>query len=113
MQISVLIKSSSESRGVPLAKLKALGQEVSELAEDIHRMSRQLHPAILDDLGLEAALHEECVSFSQQTEIPVDFQAEGVHGRFLKILRCACTASRRRACVTLPSTLRRPRFGCF
>ena len=78
MQISVLIKSSSKSRGVPLAKLKALGQEVSELAEDIHRMSRQLHPAILDDLGLEAALHEECVSFSQQTEIPVDFQAEGV-----------------------------------
>lgn len=78
MQISVLIKSSSKSHGVPVTKLKALGQEVSELAEDIHRMSRQLHPAILDDLGLEAALHEECDSFSQQAGIPVDFQAEGV-----------------------------------
>lgn len=78
MQISALLKSSSKPHGVPLAKLKALGQEVSELAEDIHRMSRQLHPAILDDLGLEAALREECDSFSQQTGIPVEFQAEGI-----------------------------------
>jgi signal transduction histidine kinase len=58
--------------------LKTLGGQVNNLAEDIHRMSRQLHPAILDDLGLEAALGEECDSFSRHAGIPVEFQAADV-----------------------------------
>jgi len=44
-------------------------------------MSRRLHPAILGDLGLEAALQEECDSFSQQTGIPVEFHARYVPRR--------------------------------
>jgi len=42
-------------------------------AEDIHRISRQLHPAILDDLGLAAALKNECIAFSEQYGIPTEF----------------------------------------
>jgi histidine kinase/DNA gyrase B/HSP90-like ATPase len=41
-------------------------------------MSRQLHPSILDDLGLEVALREECRSFSQRVGILVQFQADNV-----------------------------------
>ena len=44
-------------------------------------MSRRLHPAILGDLGLEAALQEECDSFSQQTGIPIEFHARDVPRR--------------------------------
>ena len=33
-----------------------LTDELAGIAEDVHRISRQLHPSILDDLGLKAAL---------------------------------------------------------
>jgi signal transduction histidine kinase len=41
-------------------------------------MSRRLHPAILDELGLKAALREECVGFSAQLGVPAQFESEGV-----------------------------------
>jgi signal transduction histidine kinase len=40
-------------------------------------MSRRLHPAILDELGLDAALREECVSFSAQVGVPAEYKSEG------------------------------------
>ena len=49
--------------------------QIGTLAKDIHRISRQLHPAILDDLGLAAALKNECVAFSEQHDIPTEFDA--------------------------------------
>ena len=42
---------------------------VGSLTEDVHRMSRQLHPKILDDLGLEVAVREECIALSRQLSI--------------------------------------------
>ena len=81
MQISSLNRFSRESPEAIPESLRGLSQQVSELAEDIHRMSRRLHPAILGDLGLEAALQEECDSFSQQTGIPVEFHARDVPRR--------------------------------
>jgi PAS domain S-box-containing protein len=47
--------------------------QVGALAKDIHRVSRQLHPAILDDLGLAAALRSECVAFSEQYGVRAEF----------------------------------------
>ena len=38
----------------------------------------RLHPAILDVLGLEAALKEECLGFSAQLGVPAHFESEGV-----------------------------------
>jgi signal transduction histidine kinase len=37
-------------------------------------MSRQLHPATLDDLGLGAALKDECRMFAEIQKIPVIFK---------------------------------------
>jgi signal transduction histidine kinase len=48
------------------------------MAKDVHTMSRRLHPAVLDELGLEAALKEECVRFSAQKSIPAQFESEGM-----------------------------------
>ena len=78
MQISALLTTISDTSDTLPEKLRALGKEVNGLAEDIHRMSRRLHPAILDDLGLEAALREECEGFSRQTGIPIRFHATNV-----------------------------------
>ena len=41
-------------------------------------MSRRLHPAVLDELGLEAALREECAAFSTQLAIPCDVESKDV-----------------------------------
>ena len=47
------------------------------LSEDIHRISRQLHPSIIEeDLGLEDALRSEINNFSRLEEIPIKFEYE-------------------------------------
>jgi signal transduction histidine kinase len=49
------------------------GQLVA-LAEDVHALSRQLHPSILDDLGLVEALRSECASFTRREGIAVHYR---------------------------------------
>jgi len=75
MEVSILLNSSEIAS--PLAqRLADLGKKIGDLADDMHRTSRQLHPAILHELGLEAALREECNTFSQQSGIAVQFLSE-------------------------------------
>ncbi|OFW43580.1 MAG: hypothetical protein A3J28_00565 [Acidobacteria bacterium RIFCSPLOWO2_12_FULL_60_22] len=54
--------------------LHDIGEEIGSLAKDVHQLSRKLHPSILDDLGLTAALRAECGDFSRQHSIPVQFE---------------------------------------
>jgi signal transduction histidine kinase len=42
------------------------------LSEDIHALSYQLHPSMLEDLGLVAALKAECERFARQESLPVE-----------------------------------------
>jgi PAS domain S-box-containing protein len=49
-----------------------------KLSEDVHTLSRQLHPSILDDLGLIDAFRSECLGFQQREGIVVDYRAEDV-----------------------------------
>src|SRR5262249_44514354 len=42
------------------------------LSEDIHVLAYRLHPSIVEDLGLAAALKAECERFTQQASMPVD-----------------------------------------
>ena len=46
---------------------------MSEVAEEVHDLSRQLHPSILDDLGLVQAVQAECAAFSKKTGIDLSF----------------------------------------
>ncbi len=55
-----------------------IGEQISGLASEIHGISRRLHPAILDDLGLAVALKNECLAFSREHGIKVEFHAESV-----------------------------------
>jgi signal transduction histidine kinase len=52
--------------------------ELAGIAEDVHRISRQLHPSILDDLGLKAALQSECDRFSERDGIRVRYRCRNV-----------------------------------
>jgi PAS domain S-box-containing protein len=71
MEISTLQRTEPES---PLCeRLRQVASQIGGLANDIHQLSRRLHPAILDDLGVAAALNAECLAFSASYGIPVEF----------------------------------------
>jgi PAS domain S-box-containing protein len=56
-----------------LSKLQA---RITELSQDIRQIAHQLHPSILEDLGLAAALRELCEEFAARETIPVIFEHE-------------------------------------
>jgi signal transduction histidine kinase len=63
-------------KALPL--LRTMQEQLVELSKDVHALSRQLHPSILDDLGLVEALRSECASFSRREGIAVVYHPEAV-----------------------------------
>jgi PAS domain S-box-containing protein len=57
-------------------KLPAIKKILVKLSKDIHSLSRQLHPSILDDLGLVRALESEMERFTEKEGIRVLFNHE-------------------------------------
>jgi PAS domain S-box-containing protein len=57
-------------RAQPREAALALREGLVRLSDDIHALSYRLHPSILGDLGLAAALKNECEEFSRQASIP-------------------------------------------
>jgi PAS domain S-box-containing protein len=69
-------------RALPL--LRTMQEQLVSLSEDMHDLSRQLHPAVLDDLGLVEALRSECAGFARREGIAVDYRPEDVPGSLPK-----------------------------
>jgi signal transduction histidine kinase len=57
-----------------LPLLRTMQIQLVALSEDMHALSRQLHPSILDDLGLVEALRSECASFARREAIAVEYR---------------------------------------
>jgi PAS domain S-box-containing protein len=57
---------------------RGMREQLVALSESVHSLSRQLHPSILDDLGLSDALRSECLSLGQRDGITVTYFARGV-----------------------------------
>ena len=62
--------------------MTSIVRDIQGLAYTIHDLSHRLHPAILDELGLVAALKKECRAFSRHGKIGVQF----VHGKIPKTI---------------------------
>ena len=67
---------SSECNTEAVENFQSLKNKLIGLSEDIHIISRQLHPSIIEDLGLVDALKSEINNFSRLEEIPVSFEAD-------------------------------------
>jgi PAS domain S-box-containing protein len=76
-QIFVLQEESSVNSKLA-GQLLELGQKSVRLAHSLHRTSRELHPTILDDIGLKVALADECDAFQGRSRIRTRFTAENV-----------------------------------
>jgi PAS domain S-box-containing protein len=59
-------------------RTRAMREQLVALSESVHSLSRQLHPSILDDLGLVDALRSECLSVQQRDGIKVKYHAQDV-----------------------------------
>jgi PAS domain S-box-containing protein len=57
-----------------------LKDRIIDISTDVHSLSRQLHPSILDDLGLTRAVESECARFANREGVEVAFTAENLPG---------------------------------
>jgi signal transduction histidine kinase len=61
-----------------MPQLRPLQKRAAEAAEAVRQISHQLHPSILDDLGIEAALEQYCQEFEERTGIATRFHSHDV-----------------------------------
>jgi signal transduction histidine kinase len=59
------------------SELSAIYDEADMISSDIHQFSRELHPSILEKLGLVPALRRFCAEFSAHRKIVVNFASSG------------------------------------
>jgi PAS domain S-box-containing protein len=67
--------SSAEEMKEPLRNLH---RRIVQLSQDVREIAHQLHPMILEDLGLTAALTELCSEFSAREGIEAAFEQEAM-----------------------------------
>jgi signal transduction histidine kinase len=70
-------------------QLRNLQARVVQLSQHVRQISHQLHPTILEDLGLTAALSELCEEFSAREGIAAAFEQEAMP-RTLPVDVAAC-----------------------
>ncbi|MBI3469754.1 MAG: PAS domain-containing protein [Candidatus Solibacter usitatus] len=78
MEVTELKQKLPASRHDLAKKLQETGEDIAKAGRDLHQISRRLHPSILYDLGLTAALKGECAAFSAQHGVPAVFTAREV-----------------------------------
>lgn len=74
--ISRLKRKPPASPDLLCAELDRLGSQTNELTTQIRRLSHQLHPDVLEHVGLVAALESEVTEFGHNEQIKVEFKAE-------------------------------------
>jgi PAS domain S-box-containing protein len=76
IDIGKLASKPSAREAVP--ELRPLQLRAAEAAETVRRISHELHPSILDDIGLEAAIEQYCDDFEKRTGIATEFFSRDV-----------------------------------
>ena len=57
-------------------QLADIQNHIVGLSNDLRRVSHELHPAALEQLGLEAALRAHCASFGAHEQVIVEFESQ-------------------------------------
>ena len=56
---------------------------LAQLSDDVHALSYQLHPSLIEDLGLVEALQTECERFSESEGIPVTLETTALEAELI------------------------------
>ena len=73
VDLQLLEQTQDERQG-----MAEIASRVQELSSDVHKVAYRLHPAKLDQLGLEVALRGWCRDVTQQSGVAVEFAADNV-----------------------------------
>ena len=69
--------------------MQKMGERLGNVAKDLQQLSRSLHSAVLDKIGLEAAIRSDCTALRQRIAWEVDFQSVDVPKRLPEPLSLA------------------------
>ena len=73
----IRMRGNEEQRDKAFASFERTAEELNGVLGEVRRISHGLRPALLDDLGLAAALEHLADEFAQHSGMPVAFSAEG------------------------------------
>jgi PAS domain S-box-containing protein len=78
MQIDTLRTGLPLPAGKLRRELESLEARVAAVSDDVRRMASDLHPSVVEHLGLAAALRSHCAQFASRERIPVAFEERDV-----------------------------------
>nr|WP_314545705.1 cache domain-containing protein [uncultured Massilia sp.] len=73
----IRLQGNAEQQGKALASFERTAEELNDVLGEVRRISHNLRPTLLDDLGLAAALDHLAQEFAQHSGTPVAFSAKG------------------------------------
>lgn len=81
MDLSWLAKKLPEGQGPILKKTKSMSQLIDSTIQRVQRISAELRPGLLDDIGLLAAMEWQAEEFQQRTGIACElsFSPQSIH----------------------------------
>lgn len=77
IEVGRIARIPGENEDARREGLEGVKRRLAQLSDEIHGLSRRLHPAKLYDLGLVAAIESECRATFELGGPPVDFQYGG------------------------------------
>jgi len=78
IEIAIQEIDAGDRTQAALERLVAVREQVHVLNDDVRGLSHRLHPAILNDLGLAAALKALIVEFGERYDMPVTFATQNL-----------------------------------
>lgn len=78
LSIEVAALDQLASADARAAAEASIGSALSRLGRDVHALAYRLHPTVIDDLGLEAALRVECDRLARRSGIEADLEADAL-----------------------------------
>ena len=76
IDLSSLTEGSTEEQQLLLGKVKSMSELIDMAIETVKRISMELRPPILDDLGIAVALEWQAEEFSKRTQIKCEFSSK-------------------------------------
>ena len=76
LSIEVAALNQQASADERQAAEASIGSALSRLGRDVHALAYRLHPSVIDDLGLEAALRVECDRRARRSGLAVELEAD-------------------------------------
>lgn len=58
--------------------ISQMKEQLIKVSEEVHRISRQIHPSILEDLGLVRAIESECAMLMKHEDLRIRFSKENL-----------------------------------